>query len=56
MQSRAVGNRTRHLLGENLLAPCFGQRTKPAGEIHAGVTFAFGLTKGPNILSKRSYG
>ena len=24
MQSRTVCNRTRHLLGENLLAPCFG--------------------------------
>ncbi len=33
MQGRAVGNRTRHLLGENLLAPCFGQRVALQGEI-----------------------
>jgi hypothetical protein len=27
---------------------------KPPGEIRAGVTFAFGVTKGPDILSRLS--
>jgi hypothetical protein len=42
MQGRAVCNRTRHLLGENLGAPCFGQRVALQGKVlvygrHAGV-------------------
>jgi hypothetical protein len=32
-QSRAVCNRTRHLLGENLLAPCFGQCVALQGKV-----------------------
>jgi hypothetical protein len=33
MQGRAVGNRTRHLLGENLGAPCFGQGVALQGKV-----------------------
>lgn len=33
MQGRAVGDRTRHLLGENLGAPCFSQRVAPQGKV-----------------------
>jgi len=33
MQGRAVCNRTRHLLGENLGAPCFGQRVALQGKV-----------------------
>jgi hypothetical protein len=33
MQSREVCNRTRHLLGENPLAPGFGQRIALQGKV-----------------------
>jgi hypothetical protein len=33
MQGRAVCNRTRHLLGENLSAPCFGQGVTLRGKV-----------------------
>jgi hypothetical protein len=33
MQSRAVGDSTRHLFGENLLAPGFGQRIALQGQV-----------------------
>jgi hypothetical protein len=42
MLARAVCNRTRHLLGENLCAPCFGQSIALQGKVlvygrHAGI-------------------
>jgi hypothetical protein len=42
MQSRAIGNRARHLLGENFSAPCFGQGVALQGKVlvygrHAGI-------------------
>jgi hypothetical protein len=33
MQGRPIRNRTAHLLGENPLASCFGQRVALQGEI-----------------------
>ena len=33
MQSRAIRDRTRHLLGENPLTPCLGQRVALQGKI-----------------------
>jgi hypothetical protein len=43
MQSRAVCDRTRHLLGENLSAPCFSQGVTLQGKVlvysrHTGIT------------------
>jgi hypothetical protein len=51
MQSWAVCNRTRYLLGENLFAPSFGQRVALQGKIlvygrNAGIAYQHRLRRG----------